>query len=278
MSRPKTMLWLVGSLLVGSLLLGACGDETLRPAPVEGTGGSGATGGVATTGSSGGGGTQATVRTIIERDPLGNVQKSQNLLWDGDFEWRPSFQDQYGWLYGPSIQQLSFAMPPLGMGAECHSGIKCARLPTDGLLLGLSVASEGKSLAIEVWSKPESGACNDLVVFLIAQEGSESDLEIAATTAEPDGEGWCRHAALVPARATAQYLFIQASSPTVVDDASIEPAEGQADYGWSRMLSKADAERARAWGRAAQLPRIPPPSKAKRKLREHLRRLSRIRR
>ena len=40
-------------------------------------------------------------RTVIERSPYGNVKASQNLLWDGDFEWSSPFADQYGWIEPP---------------------------------------------------------------------------------------------------------------------------------------------------------------------------------
>ena len=49
----------------------------------------------------------AVKRTVIERNPFGNVEASQNLLWDGDFEWSSPFTDQYGWYEPPATPERS---------------------------------------------------------------------------------------------------------------------------------------------------------------------------
>ena len=80
--------WAVATVAAVALAASCSQTEVLRPLPVE-TSSSSSSSGV---GGAGGGGT--IVRRVIDRDPMGNVQKTNNLLWDGDFEWQIAFQDQ----------------------------------------------------------------------------------------------------------------------------------------------------------------------------------------
>ena len=75
-------------------------------------------------------------RTVLHRNPFGNVAKTENLLWDGDFEMSSPFSDEYGWLTGPPF---SYAFSGVRIGAECRSGIKCAVLPKKKYLVAIGV-------------------------------------------------------------------------------------------------------------------------------------------
>ncbi|MBM4359336.1 MAG: hypothetical protein FJ096_14635, partial [Deltaproteobacteria bacterium] len=92
---PRALFAVAAVAFVGaSIGSGGCAEERLAPAP---TGTAGVGGSNSPTSSSGGGG-EPVRRTVTTRNPFGNVAVSDNLLWDGDFEWLSSFADQYAWL------------------------------------------------------------------------------------------------------------------------------------------------------------------------------------
>lgn len=249
--------------------LAACGDETINPVQLAGTGGS-----TAASGGGGDGGAPPAKRRIEQRNPFGNVAATDNLLWDGDFEWRATFASQYGWYASPSVQFNQLGLPPLEMGARCRSGIKCARLDPGWVILGLGVASQ-QSLNVSVWGKPEDGACAGVSVLLLSQSNSEPAIEVPPESDAPAADGWCRYALRVPARASAIYLFIQnlGSGQLIVDDAVITPAvDGQDVIPASlRIASETVAAPIRAWARAATRPRIAPPSEERLRFEERMR-------
>ena len=249
--------------------LAACGDEAINPVQLAGSGGS-----TAASGGAGTGGTPAVKRRIEQRNPFGNVAAADNLLWDGDFEWRATFASQYGWYASPSTQFAQLGLPPLEMGARCRSGIKCARLDRGWVILGLGVASE-RSLNISVWGKPEDALCNQVSVLLLSQSNSEAALEVPAESDAPAADGWCHYALLAPERASATFLFIQnaGSGQLIVDDAVITPAvEGQDVLPASlRIAPETVAAPIRAWARAATRPRIEPPSEERLRFEERMR-------
>jgi hypothetical protein len=226
--------WTIAIVAVASTPAG-CASESLAPAPLAAgaggeTGGSGAGGG----GGQGGG----YKRTVVVRNPYGAIGKSDNLLWDGDFEWMHSFSDQYPWLTGTSPKLLGYTLPKLVIGAKCRSGIKCAQLSGDGILIGLGVAAKGKSLAAELYASGISN-CSAIDVALVTQ----SDLEDAVALmpdAKTPSEGWCRYAATVPERAAAVWLYVHngGSAPAVIDDASIQPVAAKNGRAFSPPLDR----------------------------------------
>ncbi len=209
--------------VVGSVAVQAsCVEERLEPAPGSGAGGAGGAG------AGGGGGAPAmTKRTVELRNPYGNVARHDNLLWDGDFEWLSAFSSQYGWLTGPSPQQLSYALPKVALGAACKSGIKCARVPPNGILVGVGVAKEGSALDVSFAVRVPSGTCLDVEAAVLSFEDQEAMAPIGADAEQPT-DGWCHYAALVPERQWAPWLYIHnaSSGEIVVDDAVIAPAAG----------------------------------------------------
>jgi hypothetical protein len=211
-------------------------------------------------------------RTVIQRNPYGNVAAADNLLWDGDFEFRPAFQEQYGWLTGSGFS-VSFALPPLVVGPRCKSGIKCAELAPGATILGIAVASKGHSLAVSFWSHPEDGSCAAADASLISQLDAVEGEKLEPVEESPDAEGWCRHEIIVAEMSAAPYLVIEnvSAAPLVVDDAVILPVDAAEarSHRSARVWTAAEEERfgrLRESARRAREPRRLPPSAGERAL------------
>jgi len=206
----------------------ACGDEE-QVAPASGGGAPssasvGPTSSAASTSTSsgaGGEGAGTPIRTILQRDPFGNVAETQNLLWDGDFEWESAFADQYGWFQGQSAN-----LTLRHLGPDCRSGLKCAVLGPD--IIGLAVSSADRGLYVSAWIRPSDGSCEGFRLFLLS-EGIYSDgidFPIPAAAAAPDDAGWCHFEATAPQRDDKSYLFISSTvdGEALVDDAVVREA------------------------------------------------------
>jgi len=163
-------------------------------------------------------------RTVLERNPFGNVAAAQNLLWDGDFEWFSPFTDQYGWF---ELSPVNPTLSDVVVGPACKSGMKCARLKKNADVIGIAVGSSRHPLLASVWTRfeltagDEAPSCS-LALAVIIDDGAFGDDDDAALSPEgPDQAGWCKHAALVPVRAHKPYLYVTNESqlPMLVDDA-----------------------------------------------------------
>ncbi len=163
-------------------------------------------------------------RTLGQRNPFGNVAETENLLWDGDFEWTSPFSDQYGWLSGPP---LGYALPEIRIGAECHSGIKCAAVKKKGNLAAIGVAVQGTKLDASFWAHVKMGSCDGVKATIIAAlQGTEPSAPITADLPQPGADGWCRYHSVIDARASKPYLLItnQTGDEILVDDAVLKKA------------------------------------------------------
>jgi hypothetical protein len=165
-------------------------------------------------------------RTVTTRNPFGNVGASENLLWDGDFEWSSPFTDQYGWIELPANPTVSDVV----IGAACKSGVKCIRLKKNKIALGIAVSSTRPFLQASVWVRFEDAAdqaptaCAKADVRLLDAGGlepSDPDFELAPVEAAPSAEGWCQLTGTSPLRKNKTYLYVQNRSATtmLVDDA-----------------------------------------------------------
>lgn len=224
------------SILLLSVLLAACGDDT----GPQGTGGSGAGPSIQyqdrdlprlpTAGKK---------RSVEQRNPFGNVEATRNLLWDGDFEWTSPFTDQYGWgeLTGFNAQLL---LSDVVIGAECRSGIKCARVAKRTDIFGLGVGSRDESLMVSVWVKllpaeAEEASCADAHVALVdigELSMADPDATIPLEGEGADERGWCHFSGVAPPRDHKPYLFVSNNSakmPMLVDDVVLTAvSEGEA--------------------------------------------------
>ncbi len=210
---------LLGGVLFGLALSACAGDESLDPLPAPTVSAAPAVSHPALV-------TLPPKRTVTTRSPFGNVAASDNLLWDGDFEWSSPFTDQYGWLEPPANPTVSDVV----IGAACKSGVKCVRLKKSKSVLGIAVSSSEPYLVASVWVRFEDAAgqpqtaCSQAGASLIDEGGlSETDatVDLAPVTETPSVDGWCKLSTSAPSRKNKTYLWVRNQSDTtmLVDDA-----------------------------------------------------------
>ncbi len=233
--RPLALSVLVTGLVTCSALagglLGCSSDETLNP--VGGSAGEedAGTSSTSSSGSGGSGGGPLTVkRTILQRNPFGNVADVDNLLWDGDFEWASPFSDQYGWLKG---LPLSYSFDGIVVGPSCRSGVQCASLAKNKALAGLAVAAKGRPLFASLWVKPDTRSCDNIEVQIAALfGGNDPDVDVPATSPTPGDDGWCNFNVVTDERFFKPFLYIRNRTEGVilVDDAVMKAAPNGAKW------------------------------------------------
>jgi hypothetical protein len=208
-------------------------------------------------------------RTVIQRNPFGDVAITNNLLWDGDFEWSSPFADQYGWFEGQSP-----VLEEVVVGPACRSGMKCARVGKSKYILGLAVSSSEFDLEAWVYVRFEDGGagtpCTKAQVNLIPDGFHDEPLEHFSVSATPDATGWCKFQLASPKHQDKVYLQVKnvSGSPMLVDDAVIRPAGIIAADGGSVTVptpeESKDAAEVRASIRLHEEPHDAPPNQAKR--------------
>ena len=273
----NTLFRSTAALAFAVLASGCDVDETVTPVPVStttatetttetttGTGGEGGAGGAPT----------APLRTVEQRNPFGNVAATDNLLWDGDFEWSSPFADQYGWYFGPPY---GYDFPAATIGAACRSGVKCVTVPKNKAVIGIGVSSK-LGVAVTAFAKPLEGTCADVDVSLLDLFSSGQDVPIPPIGMTPDATGWCLYQATAPVYSRKVYLLIDnnTGADLLVDDAVVRALPPSAPPPPPPPMGPLPAEReerheeARAAIRDLRGPNNPPPSPAKRAFEEHL--------
>ncbi|HVY45171.1 MAG TPA: hypothetical protein VHB21_04790 [Minicystis sp.] len=213
-------------VLLSAAALVACSDgETVNPAPRD----AGVDASQPDAGGGGAGG--APKRTVVQKNPFGDVKETGNLLWDGDFEWFSVFSDEYGWLDGPPFTSYTFTSAIVS--AQCLSGLKCAKLASFKDILGVAVAVKDKPLEVSFWATPAGGECKNVKGSLISPFDAvpqDPAVDVPEVASHADGTGWCHYHAIVPARVDKPGLLVEnvASStddhPVLVDDCVIKEA------------------------------------------------------
>jgi len=262
---------LASVLLFGALAaLGACGGEgdPIDPVPVLLSGDAGVP--LPDAGPDAEPPDPPVKRTVMERNPFGNVAESENLLWDGDFEWSSPFADQYGWLTG-SKQSLGYSFDGVKIGAACRSGIKCATVPKNRVLVGIGVGSKGHKLEASFQAKPSTPSCADINAELISESSDGSpDAPLTPVAESPDAGGWCRFGVVAEERPEKTYLFIsnETDGEILVDDAVMKTAPKGVAIQVAQRVPTAFAieelEAVRAELRRRKGPHDPPPNAARR--------------
>lgn len=220
---------LVGSLLIGALAV-ACGSSS-RVNPIEQGGvDAGTDTGVSRPPDKPGTPPPPHVvkRTVFERNPYGDIAASDNMLWDGDFEWQTAFGDEYGWVDSSFFTGVG-TFPEIRIGAECHSGMKCGYLRPETKATAIGVAPGGSEISASAWVKPPSDNCSDVHVQIF---GCNSSADPAVPLVDADGktdsQGWCHFQAIAPARTSATCMVFDAqfkgSTDALIDDAVIQAA------------------------------------------------------
>lgn len=209
-------------------------------------------------------------RTLSQRNPFGNVAETENLLWDGDFEWTSPFADQYGWLSGPP---LSYAFSGVRIGAECHSGIKCAAVKKKGNLAAIGVSLPGTKLEASFWAHVKMSTCDSVKASIIALDpGDEPNAPVTAEAPQPGADGWCHFHAVIASRDHKPYFLItnQTGDEIVVDDAILKKAPPTMTLSVKHLPPTSEdaaaVDQARAELTALRGPHDAPPSQAQRAL------------
>ncbi|MFO0760495.1 MAG: hypothetical protein U0359_28705 [Byssovorax sp.] len=258
-------------LLAAALLLAGCSTERLDPLPIASAGPDAgpppADAGPEPEDASPPA-DAAVKRQVLQRNPFGHVEKAENLLWDGDFEWTSPFADQYGWLSGPPF---SYTFGNVVVGAACRSGLKCVKIPKKKAIVGIGVASQGSKLAASFIAHLSMGTC-DQVKSTISDffDKAEPDVPVVPVETAPDAQGDCRYLTVLEARAHKPYFYIEnkTGADIIVDDVVLEKASGSSPL--SVIKAPPSAEDAAALALAAEQiqklrgPHDAPPNAARR--------------
>lgn len=277
MITPRNSAPVRATLIVFFLLLSGCDvTETVSPVPVPSTTATTTDGGAGGGGGEGGGApTPKILRTVEQRSPFGNVAATDNLLWDGDFEWSSAFADQYGWLSGPPY---SYDFPAATIGAACRSGLKCATVAKNKAIIGLGVGAQSAPLSVTVLARPEMGTCADVDVFLLDGATLAKDVSIPHVSDAPDSTGWCLYSSVVESHPSRVYLLVDnnTGATLLVDDAVVRvqppgdapppPAPPKVEPPSAERAARRDA--AREAITRLRGPHIPPPNAARRAFEE----------
>jgi hypothetical protein len=263
-----------GLLLSALPLVGGCSDvESVNALPSDA--------GTDASAPDGGGGDAGTPkRTVMQRNPFGDVKETQNLLWDGDFEWYSAFSDEYAWLNGPPFDSATFT--GILVGAACRSGLKCVSIQPSMAIVGIGVASKGDKIEASFFAAPPGGICSEVRGFVISPFNSpanDPEVEIKPLTKKAAASGWCEYRGVVAARTEKPGLYLKNASgaalgkPAIVDDCVLKVAPKDADLDGSQATSamdeatRAEIDRARAdIARYHKGPHDPPPNVARRAL------------
>jgi hypothetical protein len=233
-----------------------------------GTGGAGVPGGASGTGGAGAAGGGAggqdpgpTIRTVSTRGIFGNVAASDNMLWDGDFEWSGAFITQYGWA-SATIGWNTSVVPDIEVGATCRSGLKCARVKKGGGIVGVAVSPSTPTTLLRAWAKvPEGTPCSKVRVSLagcFAYVGA-TGTPLDPATPDPDEGGWCKLEGERPTLDVSPCVFvvnksINVKEPIFVDDVYLGPpaSTGAAGSAGSAPAPALPATKAPAVGPSAE--------------------------
>jgi hypothetical protein len=187
---------------------------------------------------------------VITRHPFGNVAVTDNLLWDGDFEWLSGFADQYAWLAGSSTATIGYQLPRQVVGARCKSGVKCVELKPNAVVVGYAVSSKGSALEASVHARLD-GDCAQVTVALVSLDDGDG---LVALAPKERTDGFCRYEIVAKERSSATWLFVQNKSKEkiVVDDAVVRRSGQQALAGAPRVEASLSRGRCRArWTRSS---------------------------
>ncbi|MCA9597149.1 MAG: hypothetical protein KC776_27740 [Myxococcales bacterium] len=210
------------------LLWGGCGDGETTLSPLDAGGDASLDGGLPDAAQDAS--PPKVRRTVMQRNPFGNVAATQNLLWDGDFEWSSPFSGQYGWVDAVYFSPTG-NFSQIRVGPMCRSGLKCGYMTQSQRVAAIGVSPSGTKVSASVWVKVPTNDCGDMGVHLFACDfAKDPDLPMSDPDG-PDADGWCHYQAVGAERTSATCLFLQAhfiEGEAVVDDAVVQAAPADA--------------------------------------------------
>lgn len=207
-------------------------------------------------------------RTVTTKNPFGNVAASDNLLWDGDFEWSTAFAQQAGWVNAGIVVSYS-AFSQVRPDPACRSGLKCGYITPNQRVAAIGVApAGGKKVEASIWVKVPGTSCSEVGAALIACDyQTDPDVELADADGVPDAGGWCRLAVVAEPRQRATCLLVDSrfdEGEALIDDAVVRAAPEGAVSTAGAAAPSARFEQARSRIRQALRPVPREPSQAER--------------
>lgn len=207
-------------------------------------------------------------RTVTTKNPFGNVAASDNLLWDGDFEWSTAFAQQAGWVNAGIVVSYS-AFSQVRPDPACKSGLKCGYLTQNQRVAAIGVApAGGKKVEASVWVKVPGTACSEVGAALIACDyQTDPDVELADADGVPDASGWCQLTVVAEPRQRATCLLVESQfdeGEALIDDAVLRAAPEGAVSSAGAAAPSERFEQARSRIRQALRPAPRVPSQAER--------------
>lgn len=184
------------------------------------------------------------VRTVGFRNPFGDATHPDNLVLDGDFEFSGR-SGQTPWIAaGGNGGQMALAYET---GGHCRSGVRCAFMPAESILLGHVATPPAGKIYIRVWGKPDGGGdragkCSDLTVSFFDSTNNTSAGTAPAQSLVPDETGWCLYEAVllgVPLHEPLLYLKSK-DQPVIVDAVVALPTTGPKPLLAGPPISKAE--------------------------------------
>lgn len=172
--------------------------------------------------SDAGGTDGAVVRTVETRNPFGDTTNAQNLMIDGDFELTGRSQ-QMPWIAFDSSGQATLGY---ATGGRCRSGVRCATVPNGTQLIGYFASPKTEKMTASVWTRPDSGSCNDVDVDIVDLNDQNAGFAAVLKAGQQDAAGWCNFTGQIPNLADKQpVVYVAPRTGNVrVDDAVILPS------------------------------------------------------
>lgn len=140
-----------------------------------------------------------TVRTVVQRNPLGRLDPS-NLLRDGDFELSGPDALQGGW--------LGVTADITRTGAECRSGLRCVALAPSNVVETAIVWPSTPAAEVSFVARTTGQDCEAEAIGVIMMGDSEQGepATIGPESAAPV-DGWCRYRGIVDVPAEPGYHY-----------------------------------------------------------------------
>ena len=238
------------TLAVATLAAVGCGDEGDLKLSSVSTGAGGAAGSTGTAGKSGSAGSAqagtggsagmsgssgqagaagAPIRTVTQRNPYGHVEQTDNLLWDGDFEWTGPFVQQYAWSQGKSYSVA--ALSTIRIDAKCRSGLKCAFVKKSLAIGGVGVSPTTPTTRVHGWAKvPAESTCSKAAVYLAGCFGGGLGEAVKPVSETPGTDGWCEYSddRTTLTETPCVYVVNKTTGEIVVDDMYLGPGPSTA--------------------------------------------------
>lgn len=262
----RSLIWLFGALAISALLPSACGsDERLGEAPNSKLPDAGSDAKLDALPPPPDGGKDAgpVIRSVETRNRFGSLDPT-NFLLDGDFEYSGMDVLQYGWFGVENTWIVT--------GARCRNGLRCIEIPESQYAAGIFVWPEAGSVDFGYYAKPSgTGDCiaevGGIVVPLANYPGQPAPMQLSASVAEKDADGWCHvtETYSVPSDTGDTFWSViiapqdTATGPILVDDASVRVAGSGGSTALARKLTPQLTKLvARARADFAKRPPVPP--------------------